>query len=82
MRIAMWSGPRNISTAMMYSFANRLDTKVVDEPLFGSFLHLSGVNRPSRAEVLLTMELDHKVVIDKLVNPSINSAVYLSLIHI
>jgi len=75
-KIALWSGPRNISTAMMYSFANRLDTKVVDEPLFGSFLHLSGVNRPSRAEVLLTMELDHKVVIDKLVNPSINSAVY------
>lgn len=55
MRIALWAGPRSGSTALMYSFAQRSDTRVVDEPLFGHFLALTGAKRPSRQEVMATM---------------------------
>ena len=51
-RIAMWSGPRNISTAMMRSFENRSDTVVVDEPFYAAFLAETGANHPMRDEVL------------------------------
>ena len=54
-QLALWSGPRNVSTAMMYSFAQRSDTKVVDEPLFAHFLKSTGVARPSREAALATM---------------------------
>ena len=53
--VALWAGPRNGSTATMYSFAQRSDTRVLDEPLFGHFLKHNGVDRPSRDEVLRTM---------------------------
>lgn len=53
--VALWAGPRNGSTATMYSFAQRSDTRVVDEPLFAHFLKHTGVSRPSRDEVLRTM---------------------------
>jgi len=75
-KIALWSGPRNISTAMMYSFGNRADTSIVDEPLFGYFLKQTGVWRPSREEVLATMETDASAIIKKLSNPNINSGIY------
>ena len=51
-RVAMWSGPRNISTAMMRAFENRPDTVVVDEPLYGAHLARTGIDHPGRAEVL------------------------------
>jgi len=76
LKIALWSGPRNISTALMYSFANRSDTAVVDEPLFGYFLKQTGAWRPSRQEVLATMETDPQKVINSLLEPSTNSPVY------
>ena len=60
--IALWSGPRNVSTALMYSFANRKDILVMDEPFFGCFLHHTGAARPSRNEVLLTMETNFEKV--------------------
>ncbi len=75
-KIALWSGPRNISTALMYSFANRSDTAVVDEPLFGYFLKQTGVWRPSREEVLATMETDPQKVINSLLEPSTDMPVY------
>ena len=75
-KIALWSGPRNISTALMYSFANRSDTAVVDEPLFGYFLKHTGVWRPSREEVLATMETDPEKIIHSLLEPSTNMPVY------
>ncbi len=65
-RIALWSGPRNVSTALMYSFAQRTDTRVVDEPLFGYFLKHTGAERPSREEVLATMPTDPEVIIKSL----------------
>lgn len=75
-KIALWSGPRSISTALMYSFANRGDTAVVDEPLFGYFLKQTGVWRPSRDEVLATMETDPAKVIDSLLEPPTELPVY------
>jgi hypothetical protein len=58
LRICLWSGPRNVSTALMYSFAQRSDTAVVDEPLYGHYLRVSGARHPGRAEVLASMDTD------------------------
>lgn len=46
MKIAMWSGPRNLSTAMMYAFGNRADFHVVDEPFYGPYLRMTGLDHP------------------------------------
>ena len=62
LRIAMWSGPRNISTAMMRSFSSRTDTYVSDEPFYGAFLEETGLNHPMADEIKAAMETDwHKV---------------------
>ncbi len=61
--IALWSGPRNVSTALMYYFAHRGDSRVWDEPLFGYFLKHTGVWRPSREEALATMATDAEKVL-------------------
>ena len=62
-RIGMWSGPRNISTAMMRSWENRPDTVVVDEPLYAAYLHRTGIDHPMRDEVIASQptELDEAV---------------------
>jgi hypothetical protein len=57
-RIAMWSGPRNLSTALMRSFANRADTFVSDEPFYGAYLKASGAGHPMRDEVIAAMDCD------------------------
>ncbi len=54
----MWSGPRNVSTALMYAFRQRPDTEVVDEPLYGHYLKTTGAEHPGRAEVLAAMDCD------------------------
>ena len=53
--ICLWSCPRNISTALMYSFAQRKDTRVIDEPLYAHYLKKSGAKHPGRDEVLNTL---------------------------
>ena len=58
MRIAMWSGPRNLSTAMMYSFAARSDFTVMDEPFYAAYLAASGADHPMRDEILKAHETD------------------------
>ena len=58
LRIAMWSGPRNLSTAMMRSFGSRADTFVSDEPFYGCFLKESGADHPMREEVIAAMDCD------------------------
>ncbi|MBO0662701.1 sulfotransferase [Jiella sp. MQZ9-1] len=63
-RIAMWSGPRNISTAMMRSFGARPDTAVSDEPFFGAYLALSGAPHPMSAETVASMDCDFASVRD------------------
>jgi hypothetical protein len=52
MVISLWSGPRSMSTALMYSFAQRSDTRVLDEPLYGHFLVHTGAERPCREATL------------------------------
>ena len=61
-RIALWSGPRNISTAMMRAFENRPDTAVVDEPFYAAWLKESGADHPMREEILLSQPTDPAVV--------------------
>ena len=57
-RIAMWSGPRNISTAMMRSFGGRKDCVVSDEPFYGAYLKASGDPQPMADEVIADMDCD------------------------
>ena len=62
-RIAMWSGPRNLSTAMMRSFGNRADcAAVMDEPFYAAYLAASGKEHPMRAEVLASQPQDWRAV--------------------
>ncbi len=68
-RIAMWSGPRNISTAMMRSFENRSDCTVTDEPLYAHYLRATGVDHPGREEVIAHHEPDWRVVVRTLLGP-------------
>ena len=60
--ICMWSGPRNLSTAMMRSFENRADTHVWDEPFFAPWLAATGTDHPGRAETLAAHETNPKIV--------------------
>ncbi len=65
-KIAMWSGPRNLSTALMYSFASRADTRVVDEPFYAAYLAQTGLPHPMRDEVIASQSVDPKTVIKTL----------------
>lgn len=64
-RIAMWSGPRNISTAMMRAWENRSDCAVVDEPFYACYLTATGIEHPMQAEVLASQASDWQTVIDE-----------------
>jgi len=66
-RICLWSCPRNVSTALMYSFAQRRDTKVFDEPLYAHYLLQSGVKHPSRKEVIKSQENDGNKVVKSII---------------
>lgn len=61
--IAMWSGPRNISTAMMRAWESRSDTRVVDEPFYAHYLSCTGYDHPGAGEVIRCGETDWRVVI-------------------
>jgi Sulfotransferase domain len=65
-RIAMWSGPRTISTALMRAWENRADTVVVDEPLYAFYLTSSGVPHPGREEIIASMPRQWRQVLDGL----------------
>jgi len=66
----MWSGPRNLSTAMMRSFGSRSDTFVSDEPFYGAFLKDSGVDHPMRDEVIGAMNCDWPSLVRSLGGPA------------
>ena len=66
-RICLWSCPRNVSTALMYSFAQRSDTKVFDEPLYAHYLSQTGAVHPGRTEVLKSQENDGNKVVSSLI---------------
>ena len=68
-RIAMWSGPRNISTAMMRAWENRPDTVVVDEPFYACYLAATGLAHPGRADVLASQPTDWRAVVADVTGP-------------
>ncbi len=68
-RIAMWSGPRNISTAMMRSWGNRPHTIVVDEPFYAFYLKATGKKHPGAEEVIAHGETDWRKVVEQLTGP-------------
>ena len=69
LRIACWSGPRNISTAMMRAWENRTDTAVTDEPLYAHYLAETGTEHPGRDEVIERGECDWRRVVHTLTGP-------------
>jgi hypothetical protein len=68
-RVAMWSGPRNISTAMMRAFENRGDCMVVDEPFYAAYLARTGIDHPAREEVIASQPTDVDEVVRSLQAP-------------
>lgn len=62
MKIAMWSGPRNLSTAMMYAFAARGDCAVWDEPFYAAYLAATGLNHPMKEAVIAAGEVNSGAV--------------------
>lgn len=68
-RIAMWSGPRNLSTAMMRAFENRTDCVVSDEPFYAAYLAATGLDHPMREEVLQSQPNDWQDVAAHLAGP-------------
>jgi hypothetical protein len=67
LRLSVWSGPRNVSTALMYSFRQRADTVVVDEPLYGHYLRSTGADHPGAREVMEAMEGDGERVVREVI---------------
>lgn len=66
MHIAMWSGPRNLSTAMMYSFGARAGARVLDEPFYGAYLTLTGLDHPMGEDIKSSMETDPALIAEQL----------------
>ncbi len=72
-RICLWSGPRNVSTALMYAFAQRSDTRVIDEPLYAHYLHTkykaaaAKSTHPATAEVIAAMSTDATAVVREVI---------------
>src|SRR5436309_16135956 len=67
--IAMWSGPRNISTAMMYAFGNRPDCHAWDEPFYGFELKTHGRDHPLREDIIAANECDWNRLVAKCLAP-------------
>lgn len=72
-RIAMWSGPRNISTAMMRSWENRPDCSVVDEPFYACYLRESGLQHPCREDILKAQSDQRAVVVGQLTTAQVDT---------
>jgi hypothetical protein len=76
-RLSLWTGPRNVSTALMYSFAQRSDTRVVDEPYYGHYLRVSGAPHPGKEEVMADMECDgERVTREVILGPCEQSIIF------
>lgn len=75
-RVAVWSGPRNISTALMRAWENRPDCAVRDEPFYAAYLHRTGLDHPAAAEVIAAGETDPAAVVAALLGPSPAAVLY------
>ena len=69
-RIAMWAGPRNLSTALMRSFGARADTMVSNEPFYGAYLRHAGNDQLMKDEVIASMDSDWQSVARTLAGPA------------
>ena len=77
LRIAMWSGPRNMSTTMMRSFGARPDTVCVDEPFYAAYLKLTGLRHPMSEEIFASQSADPtSVAFDMTGCPDPNAGVF------
>jgi hypothetical protein len=75
-RIAMWSGPRTISTAMMRAWGNRPDTAVVDEPFYACYLAGTGIEHPGRDAILAAQSRDWREVAAELTRGDVAAAIH------
>ncbi len=69
--ICLWSGPRNVSTALMYSFRELSGLQVIDEPLYGHYLRVTGAAHPGRDDVMQSMDCDGNRVMQSLLQQQI-----------
>ena len=76
MKIFMWSGPRNLSTALMRSFENREDTKVWDEPLYAYYLNETKKDHPLANEIINKYEVDIRKLIDSIIDKHNNKSIF------
>lgn len=81
MRIAMWSGPRNLSTTMMYAFGARPDVAVMDEPFYAPFLAVTGADHPIRDAILAGHETDPEKVARACLGPIPDGKQHLYMKH-
>ena len=77
-RIAMWSGPRTVSTALMRAWENRPDTVVADEPLYAFYLDRTGLDHPGRTEVIASQPTDWRVVLAQLTSAPLPGGIVIS----
>lgn len=75
LRINCWSGPRNISTALMYSFRERKDTTVVDEPFYAHYLRVSGREHPGYQEILVSQDQHSEQVVQNVIQSEYSTPV-------
>lgn len=68
MKINLISGPRNVSTALMYSFAQRPDMEVIDEPFYARYLHITGIDHPGRAAIMNAQQTEAENIITHINN--------------
>ena len=61
-RFAIWSGPRNLSTALMRSFGSRADFEVLDEPFYAAYLKETGIKHPMYEEIISSQSTDPRVI--------------------
>lgn len=74
--ICLWSCPRNVSTALMYSFAQRKDTSVFDEPLYAHYLKESGAKHPGREEVLKVLDNNGERIVKEVILQKSNKVLF------
>ena len=72
----MWSGPRNLSTALMRSFENREDTEVIDEPFYSYYLKQTGLKHPMYEEIIKTYSYDANTIIKQITKMPKNISIY------
>ena len=72
----MWSGPRNLSTALMRSFENRGDTQIIDEPFYAYYLYKTKLNHPMKKQIINNYPISQSIIIKQLIKKAKNKKIY------